>query len=183
MGLISSISSALAILHVKSPAASQHPRAGWNDLRKSAVEETLEDWPRPDAFYLCQNLFNVTSQWLHHEVSWASRPCQSLTSQILDVRSHCHSHSGAISAWRHDFTTFYISQAFFRNQIATLFLPTDQPSHPLQAAIENLSKWNPFQTTGQSYFLQALVEELTKGQSAELQWWNPNIQLLIEGIS
>ena len=68
-------------------------------------------------------------------------------------------------------------------KIATFFLPTDQPSHPLQAAIENLSKWNPLQTTGQSYFLQALVEELTKGQSVEVQWWNPNIQLLIEEIS
>ena len=58
--LPSSRSSALAILHVKSPAASQHPRAGWNDLRKSAVEETLEDWPRPDAFYLCQNVCNIS---------------------------------------------------------------------------------------------------------------------------
>lgn len=78
---------------------------------------------------------------------------------------------------------FLHQPSILQKPIATLFLPTNQPSHPLQAAIENLSKWNPLQTTGQSYFLQALVEELTKGQSAEVQWWNPNTQLLIEEIS
>ena len=77
----------------------------------------------------------------------------------------------------------YTKPSILQKPIATPLSQLKTPSHPLQAAIENLSKWNPLQTTGQSYFLQALVEELTKGQSVEVQWWNPNIQLLIEEIS